>query len=146
MEIDGNPLPKKVQLWVQGSKPPPQGGPFKPIVHVTGRVDSEQEEDDVDVKRPIYYDEIKQIIKQSMQPEPSPGDEGGNEAPKERPRTRAGKAQSSAIPSKKKPESSATAETEQPEPSSTDVEPSTEAEEPETAAGEEPQDTEEAEA
>lgn len=40
VEVDGNAIPKKPQLWTQGQKPPPQGGPFKPIVHVTGRVDS----------------------------------------------------------------------------------------------------------
>ncbi len=40
VEIEGNAIPKKPQLWTQGQKPPPQGGPFKPIVHVTGRVDS----------------------------------------------------------------------------------------------------------
>jgi len=40
VELDGMPAPKKPQLWIQGQKPPPQGGPFKPQVHVTGRIDS----------------------------------------------------------------------------------------------------------
>jgi len=40
VEIDGNAWPKKPQLWVQGQKPPPQGGPFKPQLHITGRLDA----------------------------------------------------------------------------------------------------------
>ncbi|XP_035707235.1 coiled-coil domain-containing protein 114 [Folsomia candida] len=63
VELDGNPLPKKAALWVQGQKPAPQGGPFKPQVHVTGRVDAEQDEDDNETKawseRPVYYGEMK---------------------------------------------------------------------------------------
>lgn len=69
VEIDGMPLPKKPQLWVQGQKPPPQGGPFKPQVHVTGRVDAEQDDDDNDTKawseRPIYFDEMMRDLSQS---------------------------------------------------------------------------------
>lgn len=63
VEIDGNPLPKKPALWVQGQKPPPQGGPFKPQVHITGRVDAEQDEEDNETKawmeRPMYYAEMR---------------------------------------------------------------------------------------
>lgn len=74
VELDGQQVPKKTQLWVQGQKPPPQGGPFKPIVHVTGRIDSEQEDEDAELKawseRPIYYKEMKNVIRQSMQTMP----------------------------------------------------------------------------
>ncbi|ODN02721.1 Coiled-coil domain-containing protein 63 [Orchesella cincta] len=71
VELDGNQIPKKPQLWTQGQKPPPQGGPFKPVVHVTGRVDSEQDDEDAELKawseRPIYFAEMKDVIKQKMQ-------------------------------------------------------------------------------
>jgi hypothetical protein len=40
IELDGLPFPKKPQLWVTGQKPTPQGGPFKPQLHITGRIDS----------------------------------------------------------------------------------------------------------
>jgi hypothetical protein len=40
VEEEGNPLPAKNQLvWQGGVKPKPSGGPFKPKVMITGRID-----------------------------------------------------------------------------------------------------------
>jgi len=38
VETGGQP-PKKGVIWAGGVKPNPSGGPFKPQVHITGRID-----------------------------------------------------------------------------------------------------------
>jgi len=67
VEVDNLPLPKKPQMWVPGVKPKPSGGPFKPKVMVTGRMDAEQDEEEQEDKRfsnkPFYYADLAIIMR-----------------------------------------------------------------------------------
>jgi len=66
VEIDKGPLPKRLQLWLPGVKPKPVGGPFKPKVVITGRLDTEQDDDETEANKridtPIYYQELRRSL------------------------------------------------------------------------------------
>jgi hypothetical protein len=69
--VDKIQLPVKQGLWSPGKKPPPNGGPFRPKVILTGQLAGDVDDDDEESEkqlsmRPMTYTEIKEFYKSKL--------------------------------------------------------------------------------